>query len=114
MSEQPIDIQIFGKTLRINCPPHQKKDLNKAVEDLTQRLQNLKIRTKVTNSEQLIFITALNICYELTQEKLKTIEYATNIRQHLTTIQKTINQALEEHDKITECSHTILEYSKDI
>lgn len=111
MIEQPIDIQIFGRTLRINCPPQQKEELNKAVIDLTQRLQDLKIRTKVTNLDQLIFIAALNICHELTQEKLKTIEYASNIKQYILTLQKTIEQALTKHDSITKQSHSILEHT---
>lgn len=109
MNEKPIDIQILGRTLRINCPNHQKDALNKAVEDLTQRLQDLKIRTKVTNSEQLIFITALNICHELAQEKLKTIEYSTQVKNYLMTIQHTIDQVLITHNEITERSHTTLE-----
>lgn len=111
MAEQPIDIQIFGRTLRINCPSQQKEDLNKAVTDLTQRLQDLKIRTKVTNLDQLIFIAALNICHELSQEKLKTIEYASNIKQYILTLQEVIEQALIKHDHITKQFNSVLEYS---
>ena len=50
-------------------PPEQRDALNQAAEDLNQRLQDLKERTRVTNIEQLVFIAALNISYELTQEK---------------------------------------------
>ncbi|WP_159714405.1 cell division protein ZapA [Blochmannia endosymbiont of Camponotus nipponensis] len=114
MPEQPTDIQIFGRTLRINCPSQQKDALNKAVEDLTQRLQDLKIRTKVTNTEQLVFIAALNICHELAQEKLKTREYATNIEQHILLLQKTIEKALVAHIHITEHSNGPLECSKHV
>lgn len=111
MTEQPIDIQIFGRTLRINCPAQQKEDLNKAVANLTQRLQDLKIRTKVTNLDQLIFIAALNICHELSQEKLKTTEYATNIKQYILTLQEVIAQALIKHDNITQQFNSVLEYT---
>lgn len=69
MSAQPVDIQIFGRSLRVNCPPEQRDALNQAADDLNQRLQDLKVRTRVTNTEQLVFIAALNISYELTQEK---------------------------------------------
>ncbi len=69
MSAQPVDIQIFGRSLRVNCPPDQRDALNQAADDLNQRLQDLKVRTRVTNTEQLVFIAALNISYELTQEK---------------------------------------------
>ena len=49
MSAQPVDIQIFGRSLRVNCPPEQQDALNMAAEDLNQRLQDLKVRTRVTN-----------------------------------------------------------------
>lgn len=100
MTDQTIDIQIFGRTIKINCPHQEQNALNKAVADLTQRLQDLKIKTKVTNLEQLIFIAALNISYELNQEKLKTVKYAANIRQQILTLQKNINQALLENDNM--------------
>lgn len=112
MPEQPIDIQIFGRTLRINCPTQQKDALNRAVEDLTKRLQDLKIRTRVTNAEQLVFIAALNICNELAQEKLKTREYAANIEQYILLLKQTIEKALIAHNHITEHSSCTLECSK--
>lgn len=102
MSAQPIDIQIFGRTLRVNCPLEQQEALNKAEEDLNQRLQNLKDRTKVTNTEQLVFIAALNVCHELAQEKLKTLDYAANMEQCIRLLQQTIEQTLVEQGRITE------------
>lgn len=71
MSAQPVDIEIFGRSLRVNCPPEQQEALNAAAADLDQRLQDLKVRTRVNNTEQLVFIAALNICHELAQEKIK-------------------------------------------
>ncbi|AGC03538.1 cell division protein ZapA [Candidatus Blochmanniella chromaiodes str. 640] len=112
MPEQPIDIQIFGRTLRINCPPQQQDALNKAVEDLTKRLQDLKIRTRVTNAEQLVFIAALNVCHELAQEKLKTREYAANIEKHILLLQQTIEKALISHTHITEHANRSLACSE--
>ncbi|MBS2693529.1 cell division protein ZapA, partial [Salmonella enterica subsp. enterica serovar 1,4,[5],12:i:-] len=78
MSAQPVDIQIFGRSLRVNCPPEQQDALNMAADDLNQRLQDLKVRTRVSNTEQLVFIAALNVCHELAQERLKTRDYASN------------------------------------
>ncbi|NYY76249.1 hypothetical protein DMI70_20765 [Escherichia coli] len=33
MSAQPVDIQIFGRSLRVNCPPDQRDALNQAADD---------------------------------------------------------------------------------
>lgn len=102
MSAQPVDIQIFGCSLRVNCPPEQQDALNLAAEELNQRLQDLKVRTRVTNTEQLVFIAALNICYELAQEKSKTRDYAANMEERIRMLQQTIEQALLEQGRITE------------
>ena len=102
MSAQPVDIQIFGRSLRVNCPPEQLDALNQAAEDLNQRLQDLKVRTRVTNTEQLVFIAALNVCHELAQERQKTREYASSMEQRIRMLQQTIEQALLEQRRITE------------
>ena len=102
MSAQPVDLQIFGRSLRVNCPPDQQDALNQAAADLDQRLQDLKVRTRVTNTEQLIFIAALNLCHELAQEKGKTRDYASDMEQRIRMLQQTIEQALLEQGRITE------------
>lgn len=102
MSAQPIDIQIFGRTLRVNCPTDQQEALNQAADDLNQRLQNLKVRTRVTNTEQLVCIAALNLCHELAQERLKTRDYAASMGQRIRQLQQTIEQALAEQVRIME------------
>lgn len=68
MSAQPVDLQIFGRSLRVNCPPEQRDALNQAAEDLNQRLQDLKERTRVTNTEQLVHRGVEHQLSELTQE----------------------------------------------
>ena len=73
-----------------------------AAEDLNQRLQDLKVRTRVTNTEQLVFIAALNVCHELAQERLKTRDYASNMEQRIRMLQQTIEQALLEQGRISE------------
>lgn len=100
MSSQAVDIQIFGRSLRVNCPPEQQDALATAAVELDKRLQELKLRTRVTNTEQLVFIAALNICNELAQEKNKTHEYATHMEQRIRVLQQTIEQALVDQTKI--------------
>lgn len=94
MSAQPVDIQIFGRSLRVNCPLEQQEALFKSAEDLNQRLQELKERTRVVNTEQLVFIAALNVCHELAQERLINRDNARNIEQRTRVLLQTIEQAL--------------------
>ncbi|MGG9016293.1 cell division protein ZapA, partial [Escherichia coli] len=47
MSAQPVDIQICGRALRVNCPPEQRDAGNQAEDDLNQRVQERKESTRV-------------------------------------------------------------------
>lgn len=102
MSAHPVDIQIFGRALRVNCPPEQQETLNSAAKDLEQRLQEMKARTSVNHTEQLVLIVALNLCSELAQERSKIDDYAANMEQRIRMLQHTIEQALLEQSRITE------------
>ncbi|WP_127958942.1 cell division protein ZapA [Serratia microhaemolytica] len=102
MSAQPVDIQIFGRTFKVNCPLEQQDALHMAAEDLSQRLQDLKVRTRVSNTEQLVFIAALNVCHELAEERLKTRDYAANMEQRIRLLQQTIEQALLKQNRVSE------------
>ncbi|VFP88856.1 cell division protein ZapA [Candidatus Erwinia haradaeae] len=100
-STQPVDLYILGCALRVKCPHKEMDALNLAAEELSQRLQALKLRTKVTNTEQLVLITALNLCYELAEEKVKTRDYALHMEKRIRSLQKILEQALFEQDSIT-------------
>ncbi|VFP78981.1 Cell division protein ZapA [Candidatus Erwinia haradaeae] len=101
MSTQPVDLHILGCALRVKCPHKEMGALNLAAEDLSQRLQDLKLRTKVTNTEQLVLIAALNLCYELAEEKVKTRDYALHMEKKMRSLQQILEQELFEQDNIT-------------
>jgi cell division protein ZapA len=109
MSVQPVDIQIFGRMLRVNCPPEQRDALNQAAEDLNKRLQDLKERTRVNNTEQLIFIAALNVCHELAQERSKSHDNVVDIEERIRTLLQTIEQALLEQSGLSGHKDAIFE-----
>lgn len=109
MSATPIDIQIFGRSLRVNCPPEQQEALYKSAEDLNKRLQDLKERTRVTNTEQLIFIAALNVCHELTQEKAKNHNSVLEIEDRIKTLLNTVEMALSEQNVSSSPQNAIFE-----
>ncbi|MFP3014163.1 MAG: cell division protein ZapA [Arsenophonus sp.] len=100
MTTQPVDIQILGRMLKVNCPKEQEDVLKSSAADLERRLKDLKSRTGVTNIEQLIFITALNISNELAQEKLKTQNYTDNIEEKIRILQHTIKETLQSQLRI--------------
>ncbi len=45
MSNQAVDVEILGKTTRVNCPSGQEASLIRAAQDLDQRLKDMAERT---------------------------------------------------------------------
>lgn len=72
MTSQAVQVQILGRSIKVNCPAGQEAALKEAAQDLNQRVNDLSERTKVTNTEQLLTIASLNICYELHTNKKDT------------------------------------------
>ncbi|VFP80749.1 cell division protein ZapA [Candidatus Erwinia haradaeae] len=100
MPEEPVDLYIFGNALRVNCPLDQKEALSVAAEELTQQLTDLKNRTKITNTNQLIFSTALNLCYALAQEKLKKNNDEEHMAQRIKMLHTTLEKTLHNTKKV--------------
>ncbi|MEZ8144557.1 Z-ring-associated protein [Enterovibrio norvegicus FF-33] len=97
MTTQAVEIRILGKTMRVNCPAGQEEALIEAANDFDQRLHELSGRTKVTNTEQLLTIAALNVCYELLAERQQGVDEKNEMEQRITLLQKTIEEALLKH-----------------
>ncbi|CZF78674.1 cell division protein ZapA [Grimontia marina] len=94
MTTQAVEIQILGKIMRVNCPAGQEQALKEAADDFDQRLHELSERTKVTNTEQLLTIAALNICYELRAERQQNTDDKNDMEQRIVLLQQTIEEAL--------------------
>ncbi|XBC39089.1 MAG: cell division protein ZapA [Buchnera aphidicola (Nurudea shiraii)] len=88
MSFEYIDVKLFGQSFQVLCPFELKKDLENAADYLNKRLNDLKIKTGISNTEKLIFITALNISYELKNEKLKIKEIISRLNKIILYLKK--------------------------
>lgn len=94
MTTQVVDIQILGRTLKLNCPVDELVALDQAARDLEHRLDELRRKVEIMNSDKLLITAALNISYELTQEKNKNsqlIDRIAKIQQLLDNSLKNVN-----------------------
>lgn len=71
MSTQPIEVQILGRLFKFNCTNEQAVALQSAAADLNERLESLKQKTQINNTEQLLLSVALTLSTELAEEKIK-------------------------------------------
>ncbi|WP_087023830.1 cell division protein ZapA [Thaumasiovibrio subtropicus] len=99
MTTQAVEIEIMGKALRVNCPEGEEEALREAAADFDGRLQALSDRTKMTNTEQLLIFTALNICHELHNERKshQTVDWdmSTRLGQLDDKLSKALKKSLE-------------------
>ncbi|VFP78249.1 Cell division protein ZapA [Buchnera aphidicola (Cinara cuneomaculata)] len=96
MSSQSIDIEVLGRFIRVNCPDENSSDLYYTANILNQRLEKLKEQTGTYNIEKLIFVTALNVCYELELEKQKSVHCIKHVKSRMLVLNEMIDKALEQ------------------
>lgn len=94
MSTQVVNIHVFGRTLKLSCPVDEIDALNFAAKDLDDRLNELRRKTQIMNSDQLIITAALNISYELVKQKQKGNELNSEFNERLKTLQQLLDHAL--------------------
>ncbi|MDP2568883.1 cell division protein ZapA [Photobacterium damselae subsp. piscicida] len=99
MSTQAIEIQVMGRKLKVNCPAGQEEALHAAAADFDQRLKDLSDCTRLTNVEQLLLFTGLNICNELHLERQQKQLGDSNLSNRITALTDFLDKALQNQPK---------------
>lgn len=99
MASKVVDIQIFGRYLKFNCPEEEISALNYAAQDLEQRLNELRNKSQVLNSDQIIITVALNIAYELAKERATKHEVNDLYAKRLQELQNILESALNNNNQ---------------
>ncbi|MBE2895794.1 cell division protein ZapA [Pasteurellaceae bacterium HPA106] len=96
MSEN-IELHLFGQVLRLNCPQDKQAALREAAQCLEARVSEFKERTGILQLDRVLSIVALNLSFELDQEKQKNAEQQV-IFSKLEQFDENLNQALAKID----------------
>ncbi|MGL5286442.1 cell division protein ZapA [Aeromonas sp. RU39B] len=105
MSTEAVEIVILGRPYKVSCPAGQQNALRAAAVQLSEKLVELRQRSRVTNNEQLAIMAALNYCHELCLEKEKNHQYSETMDKRIKLLQQTIEAALIEHGRYGDSSH---------
>lgn len=74
MSNNNIELSLFGQVLRLYCPPDQQEALLASAQRLEDRVAVLKEQSGIIQLEKVLSIVALNLNYELELEQRKNLE----------------------------------------
>lgn len=94
-----IDILLLGKSYRVACPEGQEHSLNQAVSELSARLDEAREKT-TANNEHVAMMVALNLAYELLEEKQTNKANSEQMDERIRSLQETIEHALLENSSI--------------
>ncbi|KMT63974.1 cell division protein ZapA [Catenovulum maritimum] len=70
MSQQ-LDITLLDRKLTVACPAGQEDALLESAEILNKKLTEMQAKTPNANPINVALIAALNLCYELNENKQK-------------------------------------------
>ena len=71
MSLKLVEIVVLGQVLRLNVPQDQEDALRQAARNLDGLVSEMKEKTGLIQLDRVLSIVALNLSFELTQEKNK-------------------------------------------
>ncbi|HBO37902.1 MAG TPA: cell division protein ZapA [Pasteurellaceae bacterium] len=95
MSTKSIEVNFLGQVLRLNCPEEQHDALREAAKILDDRVTEMKERTGILQVDKALAIVALNLSFELMQEKEKTYLSESVLQSQLQQLTQQLAQSLE-------------------
>ncbi|MCV2883457.1 cell division protein ZapA [Aestuariibacter sp. AA17] len=69
MASTLVSITLLGKRYKVRCPEGKEQELNAVAQRLSERLEETKRSSGLTAREDIIMMTALNMCHAEHQSK---------------------------------------------
>ena len=106
-----LDITILGREFKVACKERERDELLEAVALLDKRMREIRDAGKVTGTDRIAVMTALNFAHELLRERRapRADDAATpterpiddeSARRRIQSMQSAIDQALAGQDKL--------------
>ncbi len=92
MPKNNIEIHILGQSIKLYCPEDQQEALLESALLLEGRVARLKDQSKIIQLEKVLAIVALNLQFELAQEKTKNNEVQNVLHSCVTRLDSSLNR----------------------
>ena len=102
MAETPktIEVSILGRAYRVACEDDEREALMQAVAYLDARMGEIKQAAKVSGTERIAVMAALNIAHELLTTRLGGGFDVGQVRRRIASIEASLDAALAQQEKL--------------
>lgn len=99
MSVNQETIRLLDKEYTIACPPDEREGLLATARRLDTKMREIRTGGKIVGSERIVVMAALNVIFELLQDKQSDSSGTQEMSLRLKLIQDKIDSALEKEDR---------------
>jgi len=98
--ENSIEVTLLGRNYRVTCGPGEREALMQAVAYLDGKMGEIKKNSKVTGTERIAVMAALNIAYELLSVKIGGGLDVGQVKRRISDIEAKLDAALAQQEKL--------------
>lgn len=95
-----LDVNIMGREFRIACADEEKKELQKAVDYLNEKMREIRDAGKVIGVERIAIMAALNIAHEFLSTRVDGGFDVSEFKRRIFDMQAVIDQAINGQDEL--------------
>jgi cell division protein ZapA len=99
MSVNQETIRLLDKEYTVACPPDEREGLLATARRLDTKMREIRTGGKIVGSERIVVMAALNVIFELLQDKQSDNSGTQEMSLRLKLIQDKIDSALEKEDR---------------
>ena len=99
-SAKTIEVNILGRSYRVSCEDGEREALMKAVAYLDEKMGEIKQSGKVSGTDRIAVMAALNIAHELLSTKLGTGFDLGDAKRRIGSIEAKLDAVLAQQDKL--------------
>lgn len=98
MSVNQEKIHLLDKEYTVACPPDERDGLHESARLLDKKMREIRDGSKIVGVEQVAVMAALNVIFEVLQEKQQDISGTHEVALRLKLIQDKIDSVLEQEE----------------
>ena len=95
-----VEVKLLGRSYRVTCSDGEREALMQAVSYLDTKMNEIRKAGKVTGSERIAVMAALNVAHELLSVKLGSGFDLGQAKQRISAIESQLEAAIAKQEKL--------------